>query len=105
MTTAAAIQTTERIVLPTGGFWDLRVRPTMRDAMAMQGLADGAEAMAGMLATLTPAWSFPEPVTAETVLDRDVEDVAEVVEVFTRRVMPFLVRFAEKQNRRASLSP
>ena len=77
-----------RIELPSGGWWDIFVRPTWAHLSGWPG-AD-TDLVDRALVSLTAGWSFSEPASLETIAARDPEDLIAVLEAFKRCVAPFL---------------
>ena len=71
-----------RVELPSGGWWDIFVRP--RWAHLSDDLVDRA------LVSLTAGWSFSGPATVEAIASRDLEDLIVVLEAFKRCAAPYL---------------
>lgn len=78
----------KRIALPSGGWWELRLRPLWRHVRQWMA-ADGAPGLVEQaLASLTAAWSFPEEVSADAVRLRHPGDMAAALEVMLQEVIP-----------------
>ena len=77
-----------RVELPSGGWWDIFVRPTWAQlsgwSNAGTGLVDRA------LVSLTAGWSFSEPASVEAIAARDPEDLIAVLEAFKRCAAPYV---------------
>ena len=82
-----------RVRLPSGGWWEIRTRPLWRDVSEWRGAVRAGEDAQVLseraLVSLTTGWSFGEEVGPETVLGRDADDLAAVLEVLCREVEPF----------------
>ena len=99
---AMTSETVRRVALPSGGWWDLIVRPRwkhVRDFLCIDerlaSLCDrerlGPASIAERaLASLTTGWSFREPVSAESLAHRDRNDLMAVMGVLEREVVPAL---------------
>lgn len=74
-----------RVDLSDGQWWDLNTRPRWGIIRQLQA---SAEDTTGMLAALSVGWSFDGDITVETIDDRDMEHVIEVLGVLTREVLP-----------------
>ncbi len=73
-----------RVELPSGGWWDIYVRPTWAH---LSGWSDaGTDLVDRALASLTAGWSFSEPASVEAIAARDPEDLIAVLEAFKRSV-------------------
>ena len=97
----------KRINLPSGGWWEIVMRPKVRhSAMIRRAMEyDDGTAEFRALAVLTTAWSYDAPVSADYILDMDLETLADleaVVAVFTSEVVPFLEASAERAKRNGS---
>ncbi len=80
----------KRIALPTGGWWELRLRPLWRHVRQWMAKDDAPGLVEQALASLTAAWSFPEEVSPEAVRLRQPDDVAAALAVALREVLPAL---------------
>jgi hypothetical protein len=112
-------ESTKRITLPSGGWWELRVRPTVRDSLAFQRIGiNGSDPAAGddaagimqtvtIIAQLTTGWGDDraELPTADDVLDLDMEDMKALGELFSAEVVPFLEALQGSASPRISSSP
>lgn len=84
-----------RLELPNGAWWDIETRPTVRQFERIQTvMQDGAEEQAAyeVLAYLTDAWSWPEDVNVDAIMDRRIDELIEAMQVFTLDIVPFLER-------------
>ena len=85
-----ASEAVKRIVLPSGGWWDLTTRPrwkhVRRWASERPRLPGDSRLVEVALACLTTAWSFAEEVSPEAVADRDAEDLVVALEEVGRVV-------------------
>ena len=95
--------TIRHVELPSGEWWDLETRPTVRAVQRLQGLDGVAESTYEALAVFTKAWSFPAPVTAETIQGRRFDAFLAVVQVFEGEVAPFLAQYIPKPKPSSSL--
>ena len=69
-----------RVELPSGGWWDIVVRPTWSH---LSGWSDaGTDLVDRALVSLTAGWSFSEPTSVEAIAARDTEDLIAVLEAF-----------------------
>ena len=77
----------KRVEMPGGNWWDIDCNPKWGALKAVKGDSSDEE----LLARITPAWSFPEPITAETILTiRETTDVVAALEVLYQVVLPLL---------------
>ena len=77
-----------RVELPSGGWWDIFVRPTWAH---LSGWSDaGTDLVDRALVSLTAGWSFSEPASVEAIAARDPEDLIAVLEAFKRCAAPYL---------------
>ena len=90
--------TVRRVDLPSGGWWDLVIRPRWKHVCPLlleardpvdPAAADGAHGclVERALVSFTAAWSFGEPVTEGSLALRDQGDVVAVMEVFGREIV------------------
>tara|TARA_Y100000310_G_scaffold201578_1_gene201681 strand:- start:225 stop:506 length:282 start_codon:yes stop_codon:yes gene_type:complete len=82
----------------------------MREFQEMQEAAKGAEtgdetASYRILAKLSRGWSFDGPLTSETILDRNIDDLIKAMEVFTAEVVPFLEQVPGRLTQRSYSTP
>ena len=84
MVAVAGREQTKVVELPSGGTWTLNTAPKYREVRVLAGQEDER----AILAALTVGWSFPEPVTAESIDERDFLDVATVLDVVETDVLP-----------------
>ena len=74
--------------MPSGGWWDIFVRPTWAH---LSGWSDaGTDLVDRALVSLTAGWSFSEPASVEAIAARDPEDLIAVLEAFKRCAAPYL---------------
>ena len=86
----------KRFELPSGGWWELIVRPTWGDmkpitAKLRSAQMDGAEQedqLDVIIAALTTAWSFDEDVEADTIANRQMADLIPVMKVVVDEIVP-----------------
>ncbi len=77
-----------RVELPSGGWWDIFVRPTWAH---LSGWSDaGTDLVDRALVSLTAGWSFSEPASVGAIAARDPEDLIAVLEAFKRCAAPYL---------------
>ena len=76
-----------RVALPSGGWWDIRTRPTWCDAGS---LGDDESRVERLLVAITERWAFDEPVSLETIACRDDDDLATVLTAIQEDVLPWL---------------
>lgn len=76
-----------RVKLPTGGWWDIRTRPTWQDASSLRG--DECQ-VDDLLAAISEAWSFDGPVSVKSIGFRDESDLAAVLVALQEDVLPWL---------------
>ncbi|MCH8184787.1 MAG: hypothetical protein IH862_01655 [Chloroflexi bacterium] len=77
-----------RVELPSGGWWDIFVRPTWAHLSEWSDAGD--ELVDRALVSLTAGWSFSGPASVEAIASRDPEDLIAVLEAFKRCVAPYL---------------
>ena len=77
-----------RVELPSGGWWDIFVRPTWAHLNGWSGA--GNDLVDRALVSLTAGWSFSGPATVEAIASRDLEDLIVVLEAFKRCAAPYL---------------
>ena len=77
----------KRIALPSGGWWDIRTRPTWRDAASF---GDDESRVERLLVAITERWVFDEPVSLETIACRDDDDLGAVLTAIQEYVLPWL---------------
>jgi hypothetical protein len=77
-----------RVELPSGGWWDISVRPAW--AHLSEWSDAGNDLVDRALVSLTAGWSFSEPVSVEAIAALDPEDLIAVLEAFKRRAAPYL---------------
>ncbi len=78
-----------RVELPSGGWWDIFVRPTW--AHLSKWSDAGTDLVDRALLSLTAGWSFSEPASVEAIDSRDLEDLIAVLEAFKRCAAPYLI--------------
>ena len=78
----------KRIELPSGGWWDILVRPRWKHVVQWNG--GSPDLVERALVSLTTAWSFPDEVSLETLAQRETDDLLAVLEAFRQEVVPFL---------------
>jgi|GEM_PF-1840102 hypothetical protein len=76
-----------RIALPSGGWWDIRTRPTWSDAGCF---GDDESSLDRQLVAISERWAFDEPVSLGTIACRDEDDLAAVLTVIQEDVLPWL---------------
>ena len=92
---------TTTIELPSGGTWDIIVKPKWGRLKGIRATEDPTE----LIAMLTSGWSFPEPVTVETIdEERDVEDVIAILQAINTAVLPLLSALGEVETKPTSES-
>lgn len=111
------VEATKRIELPSGGWWELRVRPTVRDSMAFQhvGLNGSEPDDTGIMQTVSiialltigrgDGVSTEVGAEPDDVLNLDMEDMQAISTVFADEVVPFLERLQGSESPRTSSSP
>ncbi len=77
-----------RVELPSGGWWDIFVRPTW--AHLTEWSDAGNDLVDRALVSLTAGWSFSEPASVEAIASRDPEDLIAVLEAFKRYAARYL---------------
>ena len=77
-----------RVDLPSGGWWELTARPLWRHVRPWIGDESRGSLISRALVSLTRDWSFQEAVSETALLARDDEDIAAVLEVLNREVLP-----------------
>ncbi len=94
---------TRRVELDEGGWWELTTRPSFKQALAIRKFAESGEIkeedIAEVLHLLTAGWSFDEDVSLESVSNRRLDHVFQMLEVFAEDVAPFLESLAPRMNR------
>ena len=95
-------QTVKRIDLPSGGWWELETRPRWKHVREWShnragrhrgpsdALYDEQDLVERVLVSLTPGWSFPEPVSIEGLAERDERDVIAAMEMLRREIVTLL---------------
>ena len=94
-----------RLSLPNGAWWDIETRPTVREFMMIEkimGKGDEQEATFEILAYLTRAWSFRDPVTADGVKDRHIDEMIGAMEIFADDIVPFLDQLPKRLTPKSS---
>ena len=76
------------IDLPSGGWCELTARPLWRHVQPWLDDGGRGNLVSRALVSLTTGWSFHEPVSEIGLLSRDDEDIAVVLEVLNREVLP-----------------
>ena len=77
-----------RVELPSGGWWDICVRPTW--AHLSEWSDAGNDLVDRALVSLTAGWSFPGTASVEAIASRDLEDLIAVLEALKRCAAPYL---------------
>ena len=82
------------IDLPGGGTWDLVVPRRWKEVREFRRNippeADPQDMSDYALAAVTRSWSFPEPVSVDSIGNRDAIDVMAALEVFNSSILPLL---------------
>ena len=90
----------QRVDLGNGKWWDINTAPkwgTLRNLDQQQGDA-------ALLAAVTAAWSFEEPVSPEEVNNREAPDVLAALEVVFDKILP-LFEHLTKMTQKNSIRP
>ena len=111
---------TREVTLPySGETWTVLTRPTPLDAARLAPfILKLSEETARLteelgievrddypaLASMTTEWSFPEPVSVEAIMGRDLEDMVAILEVFVEETLPFLDKVTSSKSFKASTS-
>jgi hypothetical protein len=80
--------TIRRIILPSGGWWEIETRPRWRHMRGWE-YSDEGDLVDRALGVLTVDWSFDEEPTVNAVSARGADDLAAMLE-FLYRVPPTL---------------
>ena len=84
-----------RLEIPSGGWWEIDTAPRWG---AIRNI-DQTQGDASLLAAVTVAWSFDEPVSAEAVNNRETPDVLMALEVVFEKILPLFERLLQIQQR------
>ncbi|MCH8206119.1 MAG: hypothetical protein IH956_03850 [Chloroflexi bacterium] len=80
-------ESTIRVSLPSGGWWDLTTRPLWRHVRHWMDEGPDHDLLPRALVSLTTGWSFPEGVTERSLALRDTEDLTTVLAVLNGEVL------------------
>ena len=90
--------TVKRIELPERGWWDLEVEPlwdeTMRVRRLLLKVKTEDQQINTVLAALTRAWSFPEPVSVAALNKRRLRDMVPVMKEVNQTLLPLFAALA-----------